>query len=95
MRTWTLTLKKRQQSLFKKIRVSHCDKGNNQDTIKAKKVTHRGEVNQLISKEIEQVQTKGQSSAKVTPFTSGDGDIFHFFGNKRFMCYPQKSLWII
>ncbi|SEK21926.1 hook-length control protein FliK [Carnobacterium iners] len=44
----------------------------NQDTIK-QKVTH--EVNQLISKEIEQFQTKGQSSAKITVSPKGMGDI--------------------
>jgi len=47
-------------------------KSNNQDTIR-QKVTY--EVNQLISKEIEQVQTKGQSSAKVTLSPAGMGDI--------------------
>lgn len=47
-------------------------KGATQDSIR-QKVTQ--EVNQLISKEIEQAQTKGQSSAKVTLSPEGMGDI--------------------
>lgn len=47
-------------------------KTSNQDTIR-QKVTY--EVNQLISKESEQVQAKGQSSAKVTISPEGMGDI--------------------
>ena len=47
-------------------------KVNNQDTIKQ---TFTHEVNQLISKEIEQIQLKGQSSAIVTISPEGMGDI--------------------
>lgn len=47
-------------------------KASNQDAIK-QKVTY--EVNQFISKEVEQVQAKGQSSAKVTISPEGMGDI--------------------
>ncbi|MGB6178878.1 flagellar hook-length control protein FliK [Carnobacterium sp.] len=47
-------------------------KGATQDSIR-QKVTQ--EVNQLISNEIEQAQTKGQSSAKVTLSPEGMGDI--------------------
>ena len=47
-------------------------KTSNQDTIR-QKVTY--EVNQLISKEMEQVHAKGQSSAKVTISPEGMGDI--------------------
>ncbi|WP_414839005.1 flagellar hook-length control protein FliK [Carnobacterium sp. TMP28] len=47
-------------------------KTTNQDTIRQKVAN---EVNQLISKEIEQVQLKGQSSAKLTLAPEGMGDI--------------------